>query len=80
MCPSNERPPTARDGEGSENAEADNLPTNNSTVVVLPRDPWAIAMHRARAIRFYRPGPIKDTAVRHWRLSVQSALGQEVTS
>ena len=78
MRPPNEKPgQRGGAGTGPESIEEGNLPTNDSTVIVLRRDPWHVPMRRAYAIRKYR-GRAKDHAVRLWRVSVQSALAQEV--
>ena len=50
------------------------------SAIVLPLQHgqhWAIAMRRAHAIRRYK-GTAKNYAVRLWRVSVQTALAQEV--
>ena len=82
---SSDRPPDKRRGpdiakaSGAERSEAGNLKTDSSTIALFSSDPWRIPMIRARAIGRYRPGALKFASVRRWRVSVQTALGQEVT-
>ena len=72
-CPKERPGPCERTGTGPESNEEGNLPTNDSTVIELPRGSWQLPMRRAYAIRKYR-GRAKDHAVRLWRVAVQDAL------
>ena len=78
MRPPNVQRPGGHRGEAGQQAEAlDTHPDTTTNVIALPPAGWKIAMRRAHAIRRYR-GTAKNYAVRLWRVSVQTALAQEV--
>jgi len=59
---------------GPQSREADNLDTDHSKVISLPRERWHVPM--VLAYRIGRtPPPLKPAAARCWRVAVQAALG-----
>ena len=77
MRPPNVQRPGGHRGEAGQTEALDTHLDTTTNVIAIPSTGWKTAMRRAHAIRRYR-GTAKNYAVRLWRMSVQTALTQEV--